>query len=165
MRQTLFVFLLLIAFGAKAQTLFEKIGGIPTKFEVKSGSVDFGVQEQFLHKKTSSDYNGNAKAYSTTELLTFQIISKDKIVTRRWSELKPIMVKRSLLEYYYRGYYVRLMDKNDAVLYEFSTRGYSHFGDEFNKGAAGFYTYSIPLEGFPLILLNRVKKFDVFLIR
>ncbi|MDQ1771794.1 hypothetical protein GQR60_15250 [Labilibaculum sp. A4] len=158
--------LFFIVFGAKSQTISEKLGAVSTNFKITSASQPLNVTNQIILKqnRTESKKDHEDYEYAVYERYYFQFISDSKLVASDRSDIKKEALVKSNHDYNKDGYFIRLYDENDFLIYEFSRETGVRFNRDYNTGKGGYFTYEFYLSGFPLVLLDKVKRIDVQII-
>ncbi|MBL4561719.1 MAG: hypothetical protein JKX79_12135 [Labilibaculum sp.] len=155
------VLLVFVVLGAKFQTIAEKLGAVPTNFEITSRMLDLNVTDQIVLKRNITHHDRIDDAYAVYERYYFQFICEKKPLTTNRNKLKEEALDKRNHDFYSGGYFVSLFDEKAYVIYEFSREQSGVFARDYNSGKGGYFTYSIDLRGFPLILLDKVKRIDI----
>jgi hypothetical protein len=166
MKRIITVLLVLVAFGVKSQAISEKLGAVATNFEITSASQPLIVTDQIILKRNIIKHskNDDDSEYPVYERYYFQFISNNKLVTNDRSNIKKEALVKSNHDFYSNGYFVSLFDEKGYVIYEFSRERSGAFTRDYNLGKGGFFTYEFHLSGFPLLLLDKVKRIDIQII-
>lgn len=164
MKKIVFVLMLFVGLGAKSQSLTEKMGAGSTEFKITSAWLELNVTNQILIMQNTTSYNSSRKDRDIRERYYLQFICTDKLATTSRAKIKKDAIDKRLLSFYPNGYFVKLVDDNNNVVYEFTIERGGSFDGSYNLGKNGYYMHSFYLDGFPLILLDRVKQVDVQII-
>lgn len=166
MKRIVTVLLVLVAFGVKSQTISEKLGGVVSNFEITSASQPINVTNQIILKRniTKHQEEDDDIEYAYYEKYFFQFISENKLVDTKRSAIKKEALLRSNLDFHLYDYFVRLLDEKGGVIHEFTSKRNGGFTRDYYSDKVGYYTYSIDLREFPLILLDKVKRIDIQII-
>lgn len=166
MKRIITVLLVLVAFGVKSQTISEKLGAVSTNFKITSASEPINVTNQIIFKRNVTKYNedDDDNEYAVYERYYFQFISENQLVKSDRSNIKKEALVKSNHNFYPDGYFVSFLDENNFVIYEFTRETGVRFNRDYNTGKGGFFTYEFYLSGFPLLLLDKVKRIDIQII-
>ncbi len=166
MKRIITVLLVLVAFGVKSQTISEKLGAVSTNFKITSASEPINVTNQIIFKRNVTKYNedDDDNEYVVYERYYFQFISENQLVKSDRSNIKKEALVKSNHNFYPDGYFVSFLDENNFVIYEFTRETGVRFNRDYNTGKGGFFTYEFYLSGFPLLLLDKVKRIDIQII-
>lgn len=164
MKRIIIILLLFVGGGAKSQSITEKMGAVSTNFKITSASLELNVTDQILIKRNTSSYNQSHQEYANHERYYFQFICKDSLTTVSRAAIKANAIDKQVLTFYPEGYFVKLLDENNYVIYEFTRERGGTFNRIYNLGKGGYSVHSFYMSGFPLILLDKVKQIDVQII-
>lgn len=166
MKRIYTVLLIFVVLGVKSQTISEKLGAVSTNFEITSASGHLNVTNQIILKRNITKHReeDDDNEYAVYERYYFQFISDNKLVTSDRSNIKKEALVKSNLDFYSNGYFVSLFDEKGYVIYEFTREQSGAFVRDYNLGKGGFFTYEFYLSGFPLLLLDKVKRIDIQII-
>ena len=160
------VLLVLVAFGVKSQTISEKLGGVVTNFEITSASQPINVTNQIILKRNITKYQeeDDDNEYAVYEKYYFQLISESELIETKRKMIKKEVLLKSNIDFQLYAYFVILFDEKGGVIHEFTSKRNGGFTRDYYSDKVGYYTYSIDLRGFPLILLDKVKRIDIQII-
>ena len=158
--------LFFIVFGAKSQTISEKLGAVSTNFKITSASQPLNVTNQIILKqnRTESKKDHEDYEYAVYERYYFQFVSVNELVKSNRSKVKEEALYKRNHDFYFDGYFIRFFDENDILVFEFTREAGITFNRDYNLGKGGYFTYEFYLSGFPLVLLDKVKRIDVQII-
>ncbi|WP_461638758.1 hypothetical protein [Labilibaculum euxinus] len=158
--------LFFIVFGAKSQTISEKLGAVSTNFKITSASQPLNVTNQIILKRYITKHNkkDDDSEYGIYERYYFQFVSVNKLVASDRSDIKKEALVKSNHSFYKYDYFISFFDENDFLIYEFTRDAENRFNRDYNLGKGGYFTYEFYLSGFPLVLLDKVKRIDVQII-
>ncbi|MFA9371806.1 MAG: hypothetical protein ACERIH_08860 [Labilibaculum antarcticum] len=166
MKSIIIVLLVLVAFGVKSQTITEKLGAASTNFKITSASEPINVTNQIILKRniTKHQEDKDDNEYAVHERYYIQFICKNKLVKTNRSKVKEEALYKRNQDFYFDGYFIRFFDENDFLVFEFTREAGIRFNRDYNLGKGGYFTYEFYLSGFPLVLLDKVKRIDIQII-
>ena len=109
--------LFFIVFGAKSQTISEKLGAVSTNFKITSASQPLNVTNQIILKqnRTESKKDHEDYEYAVYERYYFQFVSVNELVKSNRSKVKEEALYKRNHDFYFDGYFIRFFDENDIL--------------------------------------------------
>ncbi|PKQ62226.1 hypothetical protein BZG02_12975 [Labilibaculum filiforme] len=160
------ILLLFVVIGAKSQTISEKLGAVVSNFEITSATQPIELTNQIILKQNVTKHydKDDDNEYAYYERYFLQFISKSKLIETKRSAIRKEVLLRSNLDFHLYDYFVTLFDEKGGVIHEFTCERKGGFTRDFYSDTVGYYAYSVELKGFPLILLDEVKRIDIQII-
>ncbi len=153
-----FMGILLTSSNLSAQSLLDKIGGIPTQFVITTNSIPIEVENQVLFQKDMTNhkyvynlrgnidevFHGNKKS-----VFYLEFIASDKISNGMDKPNK----KKNIA--------VRVYDQDNNELNLTSSIDYRPLYKIATMNVSDNYVYTIDFEDAPLLLLSKVNRIDI----